>query len=310
MDLLCGWGQAPSRESAAWEPPGGSQPARKRRRRKRRPLPQPLLIPPPPPVVPPGLGGPFQSNLRSPVLLVDHLLRELVQRSPYTPPPMLSPLREGSGLYFSAVCSPSGHPRQLLSAVLGTKTLIGFNQAEKRFSLISWRANREGGGSRGTWTPHPVRFVSLRPHGQGLRAVPRGRQRQNQHRAVSRGALGGSGGRKGSVKLLFLALQPHQRREPLPGGDPSPAGAAAAGRRGAGGGAGLEALGGHRHQPRDSGARFPQILPLKPRFPRSHSFLPARVPFWGSTRGRRSWQQHRGTGAVWFLCVAPRLNLL
>lgn len=71
--------------------------------------------------MPPGLGGPFQSNLRSPVLLVDHLLRELVQRSPYTPPPMLSPLRAGSGLYFSAVCSPSGHPRQLLSAVLGTK---------------------------------------------------------------------------------------------------------------------------------------------------------------------------------------------
>ncbi|KAM9168581.1 LOW QUALITY PROTEIN: zinc finger protein 541-like, partial [Mergus octosetaceus] len=110
--------QAPSRESAAWEPPGGSQPARKRRRRKRRPLPQPLLIPPPPPEVPPGLGGPFQSNLRSPVLLVEHLLRELVQRSPYTPPPMLSPVREGSGLYFSAVCSPSGHPQQLLSAVL------------------------------------------------------------------------------------------------------------------------------------------------------------------------------------------------
>ncbi|XP_068524873.1 zinc finger protein 541 isoform X2 [Anas acuta] len=110
--------QTPSRESAAWEPPGGSQPARKRRRRKRRPLPQPLLIPPLPPEVPPGLGGPFQSNLRSPVLLVDHLLRELVQRSPYTPPPMLSPLRAGSGLYFSAVCSPSGHPRQLLSAVL------------------------------------------------------------------------------------------------------------------------------------------------------------------------------------------------
>lgn len=82
--------------------------------------------------MPPGLGGPFQSNLRSPVLLVDHLLRELVQRSPYTPPPMLSPLRAGSGLYFSAVCSPSGHPRQLLSAVLGTETLICVNQAEKR----------------------------------------------------------------------------------------------------------------------------------------------------------------------------------
>ncbi|XP_035170139.1 zinc finger protein 541-like, partial [Oxyura jamaicensis] len=102
------------------EPPGGSQPARKRRRRKSRPLPQPLLIPPPPPEAQPGPGGLYQSNLRSPVLLVDQLLRDLVQRSPYTPPPMLSPVREGSGLYFSAVCSPSapGDPRQLLSAVL------------------------------------------------------------------------------------------------------------------------------------------------------------------------------------------------
>ncbi|XP_066840605.1 zinc finger protein 541 isoform X3 [Anser cygnoides] len=114
--------QGPRTESAAAarEPAGGSQPARRRRRRRRRPLPQPLLIPPPPPEAQPGPGGRFQSNLRSPVLLVDRLLRDLVQRSPYTPPPMLSPVREGSGLYFSAVCSASapGGPRQPLNAVL------------------------------------------------------------------------------------------------------------------------------------------------------------------------------------------------
>ncbi|XP_066840604.1 zinc finger protein 541 isoform X2 [Anser cygnoides] len=83
----------------------------------------PLVIPvsvPVPAGSQPGPGGRFQSNLRSPVLLVDRLLRDLVQRSPYTPPPMLSPVREGSGLYFSAVCSASapGGPRQPLNAVL------------------------------------------------------------------------------------------------------------------------------------------------------------------------------------------------
>ncbi|XP_051499881.1 zinc finger protein 541-like [Apus apus] len=64
--------------------------------------PKSLFIPPlpTPETCPPGLGGCcFQSNLRSPVLLVDHLLRDWIHCSPYTPPPMLSPVREGSGLY-------------------------------------------------------------------------------------------------------------------------------------------------------------------------------------------------------------------
>lgn len=51
---------------------------------------------------------------------MDRLLRDLLQCSPYTPPPMLSPVREGSGLYFNAVCSSTAaEPCRLLGSVLG-----------------------------------------------------------------------------------------------------------------------------------------------------------------------------------------------
>uniref|UniRef100_A0A663F8Q8 Zinc finger protein 541 n=1 Tax=Aquila chrysaetos chrysaetos TaxID=223781 RepID=A0A663F8Q8_AQUCH len=92
------------------------------KKRKRQMRPKSLFIPPlPVPEDQPGVGGCYQSNLRSPVFLVDHLLRDLFQSSPYTPPPMLSPMREGSGLYFSTCCSSSasGDPNQLFSAGLG-----------------------------------------------------------------------------------------------------------------------------------------------------------------------------------------------
>ncbi|KAM6032763.1 zinc finger protein 541 isoform 1-T1 [Theristicus caerulescens] len=92
------------------------------KKRKRQPRLKSLFIPPPAaPEAQPGLGGCYQSNLRSPVFLVDHLLRDLFQCSPYTPPPMLSPVREGSGLYFSTLCSSSanGDPNQLFSTLLG-----------------------------------------------------------------------------------------------------------------------------------------------------------------------------------------------
>ena len=97
------------------------------KKRKRQMRPKSLFIPPPPaPEAQPGVGGCYQSNLRSPVFLVDHLLRDLFQCSPYTPPPMLSPVREGSGLYFSTLCSSSasGDPNQLFSAVLGNEILM------------------------------------------------------------------------------------------------------------------------------------------------------------------------------------------
>lgn len=69
---------------------------------KRRPRPEPLIIPPhkPSTFIPPSLYPSitsYQSNLRSPVRMPDNP----TTMPPYTPPPILSPVREGSGLYFS-----------------------------------------------------------------------------------------------------------------------------------------------------------------------------------------------------------------
>ncbi|TSR99424.1 ELM2 and SANT domain-containing protein 1 [Bagarius yarrelli] len=81
---------------------GGSSPDKI----KRRPRPEPLVIPPPRPCtfIAPSVYStisPFHSHLRSPVRLLDNPLT----LPPYTPPPILSPVREGSGLYFSTFLS-------------------------------------------------------------------------------------------------------------------------------------------------------------------------------------------------------------
>lgn len=93
------------------------------RKRKKRPQHKALLIPPPPAPTfgESGTGGCHQSCLRSPVFLVDRLLNGLFQCSPYTPPPMLSPIREGSGLYFNTLCSTSSQagPDRLISGTFG-----------------------------------------------------------------------------------------------------------------------------------------------------------------------------------------------
>ncbi|XP_063356074.1 mitotic deacetylase-associated SANT domain protein isoform X1 [Pelmatolapia mariae] len=72
---------------------------------KRRPRPEPLFIPPPKPlfIAPPVYSSitPYQSHLRSPVRLADNS----ITMPPYTPPPILSPVREGTGLYFSTFLS-------------------------------------------------------------------------------------------------------------------------------------------------------------------------------------------------------------
>ncbi|XP_061452323.1 zinc finger protein 541 isoform X3 [Rhineura floridana] len=104
------------------------------KKRKRRTRPKSLFIPPPPLVfseIQPGTGGCYQSNLRSPVFLMDHLLQGLVQCSPYTPPPMLSPIREGSGLYFNALCSSANTS----STKVYTSVLDGMDGA-LLFSLV------------------------------------------------------------------------------------------------------------------------------------------------------------------------------
>ncbi|XP_042633636.1 mitotic deacetylase-associated SANT domain protein-like [Cyprinus carpio] len=80
---------------------------------RRRPRPEPLVIPQPCPFIAPSVYSsitPYQSNLRSPVRLLDHA--SIIP--PYTPPPILSPLREGSGLYFSAVLSSMAAGSQVL----------------------------------------------------------------------------------------------------------------------------------------------------------------------------------------------------
>ncbi|RXN24282.1 ELM2 and SANT domain-containing 1-like protein [Labeo rohita] len=80
---------------------------------KRRPRPEPLVIPQPCTFITPSIYSsitPYQSNLRSPVHLLDHA--SIIP--PYTPPPILSPVREGSGLYFSAVLSSMAAGSQVL----------------------------------------------------------------------------------------------------------------------------------------------------------------------------------------------------
>ncbi|XP_052568824.1 zinc finger protein 541 isoform X3 [Peromyscus californicus insignis] len=98
------------------------------RKRKKRPQAKALFAPPAPSALgEPGPGGCHQSCLRSPVFLVDHLLKGLFQCSPYTPPPMLSPIREGSGLYFNTLCSTSRAGPHLISPV--------FDQVDGSFGI-------------------------------------------------------------------------------------------------------------------------------------------------------------------------------
>lgn len=105
-----------------------SKESSQQRRRKKRPQPKVLFLPPPPSAPgEPGPGGCHQSCLRSPVFLVDRLLKGLFQCSAYTPPPMLSPIREGSGLYFSTLCAASAQasPDKLLSTLRGKSGWAG-----------------------------------------------------------------------------------------------------------------------------------------------------------------------------------------
>lgn len=102
------------------------------RKRRKRPQPKALFIPPPCCTFgEPDPGRCHQSCLPAPVFLVDRLLQGLFQCPPYTPPPMLSPIREGSGLCFSALCLPSAQarPDRLLRTVLGERPRGGLPRA-------------------------------------------------------------------------------------------------------------------------------------------------------------------------------------
>ncbi|XP_061481312.1 transcriptional-regulating factor 1 isoform X6 [Rhineura floridana] len=79
-------------------------------KKKYRHRPEPLFIPPPSfNLSTSHLGATlYQSQLRSPRILGDHLLDRTHDPPPYTPPPMLSPVRHGSGLFSSVITSAHG----------------------------------------------------------------------------------------------------------------------------------------------------------------------------------------------------------
>ncbi|XP_054178300.1 zinc finger protein 541 isoform X5 [Homo sapiens] len=103
--------QEPQGQEKDGEERDSKESSQQRKRKKR---------PPPSTAGEPGPAGCHQSRLRSPMFLVDCLLKGLFQCSPYTPPPMLSPIREGSGVYFNTLCSTStqASPDQLISSML------------------------------------------------------------------------------------------------------------------------------------------------------------------------------------------------
>ncbi|KFW74997.1 ELM2 and SANT domain-containing protein 1, partial [Manacus vitellinus] len=105
------------------------------RKPKQRPRPEPLFIPPKAGtfIAPPVYSNitPYQSHLRSPVRLADHPSDRNFELPPYTPPPILSPVREGSGLYFNAILSTSGHSvPPPMTPKSGHRTLLRSNSSE------------------------------------------------------------------------------------------------------------------------------------------------------------------------------------
>ncbi|XP_040839304.1 transcriptional-regulating factor 1 [Ochotona curzoniae] len=109
------------------EPPKTVQEKKKFRHR-----PEPLFIPPPPSYnpSPASYSGAtlYQSQLRSPRVLGDHLLLDPTHElPPYTPPPMLSPVRQGSGLFSNVLISGHGtgaHPQLPLTPLTPTPRVL------------------------------------------------------------------------------------------------------------------------------------------------------------------------------------------
>ncbi|XP_060045785.1 transcriptional-regulating factor 1 isoform X11 [Erinaceus europaeus] len=104
-------------------------------KKKFRHRPEPLFIPPPPSYTPnPAAATSFsgatlyQSQLRSPRVLGDHLLLDPTHElPPYTPPPMLSPVRQGSGLFSNVLISghgPGAHPQLPLTPLTPTPRVL------------------------------------------------------------------------------------------------------------------------------------------------------------------------------------------
>lgn len=127
---------------------------------KRRPRPEPLFIPPPKQgtfIAPPIYSSitPYQSHLRSPVRLVDNPLT----LPPYTPPPILSPVREGSGLYFSTILSAA-------AAVAGSQGLPppATPKSATRSLLRSSKWPVKAYSSFSMWSSTAYLTVNIRPY--------------------------------------------------------------------------------------------------------------------------------------------------
>ncbi|XP_066478754.1 transcriptional-regulating factor 1 isoform X2 [Tiliqua scincoides] len=99
-----------------------------RDKRKYRHRPEPLFIPPPAFSFGASHSGAtlYQSQLRSPRILGDHLLDKTHELPLYTPPPMLSPVRQGSGLFSSVIISTHGasHPQLPLTPLTPTPRVL------------------------------------------------------------------------------------------------------------------------------------------------------------------------------------------
>ncbi|KAG8123220.1 hypothetical protein E2320_018810 [Naja naja] len=97
-------------------------------KKKYRHRPEPLFIPPPSFNLSASHSGAtlYQSQLRSPRILGDHLIDKTHNPPPYTPPPMLSPIRQGSGLFSSVIISSHGtsHPQLPLTPLTPTPRIL------------------------------------------------------------------------------------------------------------------------------------------------------------------------------------------
>ncbi|KAM8947211.1 transcriptional-regulating factor 1 isoform 2-T2 [Pelodytes ibericus] len=96
-------------------------------RRKYRHRPEPLIIPPPSFSMNSTYSGAtlYQSQLRSPRVMGDHSVLRMQDLPSYTPPPMLSPARQGSGL-FSSVFTASHNAHLPLTPLTPTpRVLLG-----------------------------------------------------------------------------------------------------------------------------------------------------------------------------------------
>lgn len=112
------------------------------RKPKQRPRPEPLIIPTKAGtfIAPPVYSNitPYQSHLRSPVRLADHPSERSFELPPYTPPPILSPVREGSGLYFNAIISTSSIPAPPpVTPKSAHRTLLRSNSSEVTPPVLS-----------------------------------------------------------------------------------------------------------------------------------------------------------------------------